>query len=159
MSSSDTLTYDQSPPHRPALSELGGGAKVNEQPEPDPVRQLRAEDVNQASKQLAALARVTPIAVLQVDQTAGTYSKTAVSGQPAAALLAAFTVTKNGTGDVTVSWTAGLFPSPIARHRAHVVGATPLIVATEYVSATSARVRLYAHDGTPQNSAFDLDIF
>lgn len=159
MSSSDTLTYDQAPPHRPALDELGGGAKVNEQPEPDPVRQLRAEDCNQASKQLAALARVTPIAILQVDQAAGVYSKTAVSGQPAAALLAAFTVTKNGTGDITVSWTAGIFPSPIARHRAHVVGATPLIVAVEYVSTTSARVRLLSHAGAATESAFDLEIF
>lgn len=49
MSSSDTLTYDQTPPHRPAIDELGGGAKVNVAPEPDPVRQLRAEDINQLS--------------------------------------------------------------------------------------------------------------
>lgn len=159
MSSSNTLTYDDAAPHRPALSELGGGAKVNEQPEPDPVRQLRAEDINQLSQQAAAVARVTPIAVLQVDQTAGTYSKTSVSGQPAAAVLAAFTVTKNGTGDVTVSWTSGIFPSPIARHRAHVVGATPLLVATGYVSATSARVRMVNHANTATESAFDLDIF
>lgn len=159
MSSSDTLTYDQTPPHRPALDELGGGAKVNGTPAPDPVRMLTAEDVNQASQQLAALGRVAPLAILQIEQSAGTYSKIAVTAQPTGVDLATFTLTKNGTGDVTVSWSSGVFPSPVAKPRAHVTGATPLLIATEQVSTTSARVRMVAHDNTATDSHFDLEIF
>lgn len=159
MSSSNTLTYDQTPPHRPALDELGGGAKVNSTPEPDPVRQLRAEDVNQTAKQLAALGRVAPLAILQVEQSGGVYVKVAVAAQPNGVTLATFTLTKNGTGDVTVSWPSGTFPSPVAKPRAHVTGDTPLLIATEQYTVTSARVRMSAHDGTATNSHFDLEIF
>lgn len=159
MASSDVLTYDQSPPHRPALDELGGGAKVNGTPAPDPVRHLTAQDANQGAKQIEALGRVAPIALLQVEQTAGTYNKIAVTAQPTGVSLASFTVTKNGTGDVTVSWASGLLPSPVAKPRAHVAGATPLLIATQQVSTTSARVRMLAHDGTPTDSHFDLEIF
>lgn len=158
MSSSDTLTYDQAPPHRPGLDELGGGAKVNGTPAPDPVRQLRAEDVNQLSQQAAAVARVTPVAVLQVDQTAGAYTKAALSCQPTGVALADITVTKNGTGDVSVTWPSDAFPSKIANPRAYVVGTTPLLVAVEVI-ANGARVRLLNAAGAAADSAFDLDVF
>lgn len=158
MTSSDTLTYDQTPAHRPTLAELGGGAKVNGTPAPDPVRQLRAEDVNQLSQQAAAVARVTPVALLQVDESSGTYTKAALSAQGTLTDLADITVTKNGTGDVSVTWPADAFPSRIARPRAHVVGVTPLLVAVEVIT-NGARVRLLTHAGAAADSAFDLDIF
>lgn len=158
MTSSDVLTYNQSPAHRPTLAELGGGAKVNGTPAPDPVRQLRAEDVNQLSQQAAAVARVTPVALLQVDEFSGTYTKAALSAQGTLTDLADITVTKNGTGDVSVTWPADAFPSRIARARAHVVGATPLLVAVEAIT-NGARVRLLTHAGAAADSAFDLDIF
>jgi hypothetical protein len=159
MASSDILTYDQTPPHRPALDELGGGAKVNGTPAPDPVRHATAQDFNQISQQLAALGRVAPIAILQVEQTAGIYSKIAVTGQPSGATVGGFTVTKNGAGDITVSWPSGLLPSPVAKPRASVTGATALLVATEQVSTTSARIRMLSHDGVGTDSHFDLEIF
>lgn len=159
MASSDTLTYDQTPPHRPALDELGGGAKVNVAPEPDPVRQLRAEDINQLSGQAAAVGRVAPLAILQVEQLAGSYSRVAVTAQPTGVVLTTFTLTKNDTGDVTVSWPSGTFPSPVAKPRAHVTGSTPLLISTQQVSAISARVRMTAHDGTATDSHFDLEVF
>lgn len=158
MPSSDTLTYDQSPPHRPALDELGGGAKVNGRPAPDPVRMLTAEDCNQTARQLAALARVTPVAILQVEQSAGTYSKIASTAQPTGVTTATFTLTKNGTGDVSITWPAGTFPSPIAKPRAHVTGAAALLVATEQI-ANGARVRMQNAAGTPTDSHFDLEVF
>ena len=158
MTSSDTLTYDQTPAHRPTLAELGGGAKVNGTPAPDPVRQLRAEDVNQLSQQAAAVARVTPVALLQVDESSGTYTKAALSAQGTLTDLADITVTKNGTGDVSVTWPSDAWPSKIANPRAHVVGATPLLVAVENIT-NGARVRMLNNAGTATDSAFDLDVF
>ena len=159
MSSSDTLTYDQTPSHRPVLSELGGGAKVNAQPEPDPVRQFRAEDCNQMAKQLAALARVAPIAILQVDESGGVYTKVAVSGQPTAAILSAFSVIRNSAGNITVSWTAGIFPAPIARPRVNLLGSTPLITAVEVLSNVSCRLHFATHAGAATDASFDLEIY
>lgn len=158
MSSSDTLTYDQSPTHRPDITELGGGAKVNVAPEPDPVRQLRAEDINQLSQQAAAVGRVMPVALVQIEQTAGTYSVIAVSCAPTTPTTGTFTLTKNGTGDVSVTWPSGTFPSPIAKARAHVTGSAPLMVAAQAIS-NGVRVRMKNDTGTATDSHFDLDIF
>lgn len=158
MSSSNTLTYDQTPPHRPSVSELGGGAKVNGLPPPDPVRMLTAEDCNQTAQQIPSLARVTPVAILQVEQSAGTYSKIAATAQPSTVTTSTFTLTKNGTGDVSVTWPAGTFPSAIAKPKAHVTGNAPLLVATEAIS-NGARVRMQNAAGSATDSHFDLEVF
>lgn len=158
MTSSDTLTYDQTTPHHPALSELGGGAKVNGLPPPDPVRMLTAEDCNQTAKQLTASCRVEPVAILQVEQAAGTYSKIAVTAKPTAVNLATFTLTKNGTGDVSITWPAGTFPSAQAKPKAHVTGNAPLLLGTESIT-NGARVRMQNAAGSPTDSHFDLEIF
>lgn len=158
MSSSNTLTYDQSPAHRPALSELGGGAKVNGTPAPDPVRMYTAEDCNQTAQQIAAIGRVMPVALVQVEQSAGAYTLVAVSCAPSTPTTSTFTLTKNGTGDVSITWPAGTFPSAVAKARAHVTGATPLMVAAEPV-ANGVRVRMKNDTGTATDSNFDVDIY
>lgn len=159
MSSSDTLTYDDTPPHRPALDELGGGAKVNGLPAPDPVTMLRAEDVNQLSQQVAAIGRVMPVAVVQVDVSGIVYSATTVTCAPTGMTTANFNLVRNGAGDITITWTSDLLPSPVARPRVSVQGSTALLSAVESLSAVSCRVRLVNHANTATDSAFDLDIF
>jgi hypothetical protein len=108
MPSSDTLTYDADPPHRPALSELGGGAKENvaKRP-PDPVKHPTAEDFNQMSKQHEAANRVLPLARLFVRITAGTPSVFAVQALGSNVVVGDFTVTDNAAGDTTIAWTTG----------------------------------------------------
>lgn len=109
MASSNTLSYDDDPTHRPALSELGGGAKEND-PEfpPDPVKHIKAEDINQASKQIEAFGRVAPLAIVWVRNVAGTPAIFAVQALGANVVAGSFTVTDTGTGDTLISWKTGL---------------------------------------------------
>lgn len=99
-----------------------------------------------------------PVAILQVEQSSGTYSKVAVTAAPTTVTTSTFTLTKNGTGDVSVTWASGTFPSKVAKPRAHVTGNAALMVATESIS-NGARVRMKNDSGTATDSHFDLDIY
>lgn len=155
----NTLTYDQPHPRRPGIDDVGGGAKENEIARPDPVRHLTAEDVNQLSKQVVAEGKVGVLARISVTQTAGAYPATPLmqSCRPSEVTNETFTVTKNGVGDVSVTWPAGTFPTPVARPRAHVVGDTPLLITAKPIT-NGARVRMQNAAGTPTDSDFELDV-
>lgn len=109
MPSSDTLTYDDDPPHRPALSELGGGAKENAtgKQAPDPVKMATAEDFNQFSKQHEAANRVLPLAVLWVRFSTGTPAIHVVQALGSEVEAASFMVTDDGNGNTLISWKTG----------------------------------------------------
>jgi hypothetical protein len=108
MASSDTLTYDDDPPHRAAVSELGGGAKENSvRYPPDPVKHPTAEDFNQFTQQLGALNRVMPLARLWVRFAAGVPSIDTVQAAGSTLVPGSFTVTDTGTGDTLISWKTG----------------------------------------------------
>lgn len=108
MASSNTLTFDQDPPHRPALNELGGGAKENSaQYPPDPVKHPTAEDDNQKSRQAEAFGRVAPLARLWVRIVAGTPAVYNVQALGNNVAIGSFTVTDNGVGDTIISWKTG----------------------------------------------------
>lgn len=108
MASSDTLTFDAETPHRAALSELGGGAKENHAVyPPDPTKHPTAQDFNQMSKQLEAINRVMPLAILWVRITAGTPAIHTVMAAGSGVVIGDFTVTDTGTGDTLISWTTG----------------------------------------------------
>lgn len=108
MPSDNTLTFDQNPPHRADLTELGGGAKENDAiHKPDPVRMPTAEDFNQLSKQMAAVNRVMPLAIVWVRITAGTPAIFAVQAPGSGVVVGDFTPIDNGAGDTTIWWTTG----------------------------------------------------
>lgn len=108
MASSDTLTFDQDPPHRPGLSELGGGAKENTPgDEPDPITMMTAEDCNQFSRQLEALGKVAPLALVWIRFSTGTPSIHRVMAPGSNVEAASFTVTDEGAGVTLISWKTG----------------------------------------------------
>ena len=110
MALSNTLTYDQTPPHRPGVDELGGAAFQNRADfPPDPSTQLTAEMWNQLTKLGPALAKVTPAVILDITNT----------GAPAIATCIAaggnitsgdFDVNRVGAGDTLVTHTGGKLP-------------------------------------------------
>ncbi len=108
MSSSNTSTFDDNPPRRPGLSELGGGAKENSARfPPDPVKHPTAEDFNQGSRQLEAQGRVGCLARLFVTFSAGTPSIAAVQALGANVVAGSFTVTDESTGSTLIKWKTG----------------------------------------------------
>lgn len=108
MPSSDTLTYDANPPHRAAVSELGGGAKENSVKfPPDPVKHATAQDFNQMTQQLAAVNRVMPLALVWVRIVAGIPSVYAVQAPGSAIVAASFRVVDVGAGETIIAWKTG----------------------------------------------------
>lgn len=156
--SSSTLTFDETPPRRPSLDDLGGGAKENDDVAPDPVRDPTAEDFNQMSKLLAALGRLMPVALLSVDISSGDHFLERVSCATTAHTTGTFTLTDNGAGDISITWPVGSFPPAVARPRAHVVGATPALIAAEAISS-GVRVRTEDAAGNPVDVPFEVEIF
>jgi hypothetical protein len=155
-----TSTFDQSPPRRPGIDDVGGGQKQNDPnlPPPDPELDPCADDFNQLSQQAVAAGKVLAVARLSIDQSGGDYTLVGISCASSTPTTTDFEVTKNGVGDVTITWPDGTFPTAIARPRAHIIGSTPLAHATQPL-AHGARVRMIDMAGTPAESGFDLDIF
>jgi hypothetical protein len=144
MPSSNTLTFDQTTPHRPALSELGGGAKENDvKYPPNPAKHPTAEDFNQFSKLLEALGKMTPLARLWVTINAGTPSVSIVQAPGSAVDASDFNVVDNGAGDTTIWWTTGSGGSLPA---AAGVGA---LTQTDDVEIDRIRAQLTTHSGNP----------
>lgn len=104
----DTLTFDDNPPHRAALAELGGGAKENSADfPPNPVKHPTAQEFNQFGKQHEAFNRMVPLARLFIRFSAGTPSVYAVQAPGSTVVTTDFTIVDNGNGDTTVWWTTG----------------------------------------------------
>ena len=109
MPSDHVLTFDQNPPHRAVLSELGGGEKENNAKyPPDPKKHPTAEDFNQISKQLAAANRVMPLARLWVKFNSGQPFVETVQAAGSTVVPGDFTCVDNGAGDTTIWWTTGV---------------------------------------------------
>lgn len=159
MASSDTVTYDQTPPIRPGIDDLGGGQKVNRTQPPDPVTMMSASDFNQTTKQVVELAAVVPIVIVAIHFVAGAPQVYSVTGMGAWAKDPShFTLQDNGTGDTTVSWAASKFPNRTAEADASITGATVGMISTETLT-NSARVRTLGSGGAAADLPFILRIY
>lgn len=162
MPSTNVLTHSQTPPRRPTVDDLGGGQKVNGLAKPDPARHFCAEDANQSAKQIAALGRVAPLAVLKVDYS-GSYVKAGLSCQADEGVsLSAFTVYRVSAGVVEITWNPARFPTPVRRPTVQVIGTTPLLHAIELYTDSGdsgARLRFLTHTGVATDTAFDFELF
>jgi hypothetical protein len=158
----NTLTDKLSPPRRPGIDDVGGGAKINDAEFPPDVQTMpTAEEDNQKSKQVVGIRAVLPVAILDVDFTAGTPSIIRAAVLNDAVVIGDFTLTDNGVGDTTIDWTAQTFPArvvdPVAMLRDTTTDST---VNCERVSSPNpgARVRTETA-GTPADRNFQLWIF
>lgn len=161
MASPDTLTYDITPARRPSTADLGGCNKQQTAGAhaPDPDRHLTKNDVDQWAKQIRGLAGMVPIALLTMRYSAG-WNKHTVATPGTSISTADFTVTANGTGDVTLDWSGSSdkFPAPVADHTACVTGGTAGSATVEALS-NSVRVRVVDAAGSPANLPFVLSVF
>lgn len=112
-------------PRRPSIDDLGGAAFVDDQKfPPDPETMPSALMENQNEKQVAALARVVPSLVLSIRFSGGTPSVDQFSACSGLVSSGTFTVTDVGTGITKIEWPANTFPTPIAKPKGGVTGAT-----------------------------------
>lgn len=149
MSTPDTCVYDLTPPRRPGLDDVGGGAKEDDQEwPPNPLTDLTGDDLNQYSNLHVRHGAVVPLAVLSIHFSGGTPSISKVSSVIASVTASAgvpFTLTDNSDSDTTISWPADTFPTAVADHDARVTGATVGTIAAETLT-NSVRVRTSGTD-------------
>src|SRR5437868_3220887 len=108
MAATNESTFDLDPPHRPAISELGGAAKENNPKRPpDPVKHPTAEEWNHFAKLLAKLGATMYLARLYVKFSGGTPSIQNVMSPRGDILVSDFIVVDVGAGDTKISWKTG----------------------------------------------------
>ena len=118
---SSVLTYDQPNPHRPTIAEFGGGAFQDHPTRPpDPKVHPSAGMFNQATKQIVALALLTPSLKIQVEFVAGVPTITQLVALSTLITAATFfalggQVYDNGVGDTTIYLPPALIPSQLTR--------------------------------------------
>lgn len=101
---SNTLTYDQAEPHRPTIDELGGGAFQNDPKYPPKEGHPSAEMFNQATKQIIALAALSPSMKFQVEFDAGEPKITQFVALRSQLTVDDFEIFDNGNGDTTINF-------------------------------------------------------
>jgi hypothetical protein len=140
-------------PNMRPTSETYGPDLINDRAIVDDERELDAASWNLAKEDLAYCAGVVPIAVLKVDHSGGGTSISTAKGIPSGQ----FTVTPNGTGDVTIARASGSWLIDSAQVTA--LSSTPKICAVELVSTTSVRVRITDHANAAAYSNFTLALW
>ncbi len=118
---SSVLTYDQANPHRPTIAEFGGGA-FQDHPvyPPDPTTHPSAGMFNQATKQVVALAGISPSLKFQVEFVAGVPTITQLIALGTKITLANFAalggvVVDYGAGDTSITLPPSLIPAQLMR--------------------------------------------
>lgn len=108
MSASSDLTWDQDPPKRPTIADLGGATKENHPKyPPNAATDPTAEEFNQFAKQHAAVGKCQYLAKLHVQISGGDPSIVAVQAPGSNVEAGDFTIVDNGPGDTTIWWTTG----------------------------------------------------
>lgn len=143
-------------PRVPDVEDLGGVDIVNGTPPPTKGADRDADMDNVQTQTMAGLCRMTPTCRVSVEYSAG-YAVVAVDAMGTAVAAGAFSFTPNGTGDVTMEWTAGTLPPQARKPRVYI----PDAVGHGYAIAGVDEVRVYTRNesGTATNLAFIVEIF
>jgi hypothetical protein len=110
------------------------------------------------SSSFGSLGSVTPNAVVYVTESGGTYTVSSVVSAWMSVSTSTFSLTKNSTGNVTVSWSSSLFPAFSIPPFADLMGSTRGIIATTSTSHT-ATVDMGNNLGASADSSFVLQIW
>lgn len=111
-----TLTFDETPPRRPTLDDVGGAAFEDDTSAPPIAGQMpAADDFNQDCKLTVALSAVIYVAFLEVVFSGGTPSVANVVSPVSGVTTGTFTVQDNAAGDTSITWPAGTFPEGVLK--------------------------------------------
>lgn len=150
-------TWDLVPPRRTTTNDFNGCVKVDDQQyPPDPATMPSGAEYNTLCLLMVAVNRVMPAAVISV--TGGNPPTLAGFAAPGSSIVGGtFTLTRNGAGDVSITWPANTFPTP----------ATAPVVSTnagaqsdaDVVAITNGvRVRTYNAAGAATDLSFTVEI-
>jgi hypothetical protein len=145
-------------PRRPILNDFNGAAKIDDANyPPDPQTMPNAAEFNLIARVLVALGAVVPNAVISVT---GGNPPTIFGFTSASSLVTSgtFTLTRNGAGDVSITWPANTFPTPAANP---VVSPNAGVLAdVDAVAITNGvRVRTFNSAGVATDLSFTVQVF
>ena len=148
-------TWDMSPPQRPTTNHFNGVAKIDDATyAPDAQTMPSAAEYNTLCALVVAYGQVAPNAVISV-QGGTTPTVLGVASMKSAFVPSSVTVTRNGTGDVSLTWAAGTFPgsvlNPTASLNAGALGQIDAVAITNGV-----RVRTANAAGTATDYSFTV---
>lgn len=157
MSGQNISTWDLATPRRPSLDDFEGAEKQNDDDfPPDPEKDPTAEEYNELCQLVVGFGRMIPNAIVCVAGGA-TPSVAGFSAMPIAVITSTFTVTRNGAGDVSITWPANTFPTPICRPRAYLNAGPGMPHAVAITNGV--RVHTYNSSGVATDLDFSVDVF
>lgn len=158
MTTPSTCVFDLTPPRRPGIDDVGGGAKQDDIffP-PDPVEMPTGADDNQHQNLHVRACGIVPAATVTVHFSGSTPSVFLVQALSLAVVSGTFTVTDLGVGITKLSWAANKFPARIADHRAWATGGA-IASATAETGTNFVTVRTGNAAGAAADIPFVVDI-
>lgn len=153
-------TFDLVPPNRPSLADVGGATKVDDAIyPPNPVTMPTSAEFNLLEKLVAAYGKVMPVARFSV--TGGAVPVISLMQCLATApVIATFTCALVGTGDVSITWPAGTFPTSTNNPQATINSTSGSWLAPIAFSITNGvEVVTRNSAGALTNSNFTVDVF
>jgi hypothetical protein len=151
-------TFDITPPRRPGITDVGGGAKVNDGEISDPAGMPTAEDDNQHQNLIVRYGTVVPVCIITVHYAAGVPSINKVAAVSTAVVSGIFTVVDNGVGDCSITWPANTFPAAMADAVARIASATIGMISCENIS-NGVRVRIKDSAAAAADLNFVVDVY
>lgn len=151
-----TSTFDATPPFRPGTADFNGCAKIDDAEfPPDAATMPSAIEYNKLCDLVIALGKVVSAGVISVGVAAGVYSVASFSAAGNGPVIGTFTVTKNGTGDVSITWPVNTFPPAVCAPEASLNHTVPAMI-TSYAITNGARVVMYNAAGAAADMPFTV---
>lgn len=150
--------WDRTPPVRPSIDDFHGGAKEDDPEEPPDYNTMpNAPEWNEFSFLAQAFGQVVPNA--KIDILGGNPATVAAVRSPATAVTTGtLTVTRNGTGDHSITWPANTFPASIGYPEAKLVGGVPGSATAQNIT-NGVRVKTFDATGTAQDYSATCSVF
>jgi hypothetical protein len=153
----EDFVYDMTVPRRPTEDDMDP-ATVDVVPLPLP-GQLYAAQMNQRGKCIAAIGRVSPVAIMVVDFAAGAPYVDRLTCCSIVLQIADLSLTDNGNGDTTIEWPANTFPTSVADMEAFVCTDGSWLQPTAVAVTNGVRVKTRNSGGTLIDGRVQVKIY
>jgi hypothetical protein len=153
----EEFVYDMTVPRRPTEDDMDPYTQ-DVAPVPLP-GQLYAAQMNQRGMCVAALARVSPVAIITLDFASGAPFVDRQSSCSKVLEVGDLVVTDNGAGDTTIEWPENTFPTHIADPEASVCTDGAWLQPVPVLVTNGVRVKTRASGGTLTDVRVQVRIF
>jgi hypothetical protein len=158
MGSPGISTFDVSPPYRAGSDDFNGNAKIDDaEAPPDAATMPSAAEYNTLTAQMCSVNKVIAVAKLSLGVLAGVYSMASFTAAGSAPTTPTFTITKNGTGDVSITWPANTFPPPVVAPESSLNHTAPGMI-TAYAITNGVRVVMLNSAGAAADMPFTVTV-